>query len=443
MPNSKSFTVAELLGLLFISLLLILHNVVGVDFNRYIFVAILGLLFIMSNKSNIYELLAFITPCISGLPYNHIAIIAITVLLLKNLGKVSRYNVAGIVCIVIIIALEVISMGRGFGGVNELLSFIAIFSLVFMRLIDGDLNVYNNRRICLFFITGYWVAVVCLFGQYIMNGYSIIEMSQMAENSFRIGNTNEFSDAVNGVRTNITFNSNGLGEISIVASLLSLLLNKRSSKPLLLLSFFGALIVGFTTLSRSFVLTALFSLFLYFVFGLQGKNVARNTLFLLVAVFVIYYLLSSVLTSYVLGFGNRMNTGDVANGRVGIFSRYHRILLSNPLILLFGVGIQQYPIKLGEYMSTHNGMQEVVLAWGLLGFLLIVLLIAISLKNAKRYGLISKPGYVPLFALLFASQFGQSVSNPDFLLMLFVTISAVMMENKVEGIQGVALENVD
>lgn len=430
MVRLKSILQIQNIGLIIIGALLILHNVAGIGFNRYIYLVIFGVLFLRGDKSNIYECLAFMTPCLSGLPKNYIFTIAIVILLVKNCFNKTSYTNSGILCIITIIILEVLSMFRGFGGFNELLSFISVFSLVIMRLIDTDYNGYDSQKICLYFIIGYWVAMICLFGQYRISGYSLLEISNMAEAQFRLGDTNEFSDAVNGVRTNITFNSNSLGLLSLTVVLASLLFYRRQSSIIFLISTFGALSVGFTSLSRAYVLTAILALMAYFFLGFQRKNIIRNTIFLVIVSFIIFYLLTTILSSFMTGFEGRMDTDDVSNGRLDIFSMYNNILLNNPLALLFGVGIQNYAAKLGVVMSAHNGTQEVVLAWGILGLTLIVILLNTALKNAKRYFWISKQYYIPFFAVLFFVQFGQSFSSFQFMMLLFLAFDMLLLEKK-------------
>lgn len=430
MVHFKSLLQIQNIGLIFIGSLLIMNNIAGIEFNRYIYLVLFGALFMLGNKGSIYECIAFMVPCLTGLPYNHILITAFVVLLIKNGSHKNSYTNTGVFCIIAIIVLEILSMSSGIGEFNVMLSFISIFSLTFMRLIDTDFERYNSQKICLYFIVGYWVAMLCLFGQYGVNGYSILSISNMAEDGFRIGDTNEFTSAVDGIWTNISYDNNGLGEISIMAALASLLLWRRRASPLLLISAFGALSVGMATLSRAFVLTAILSLMAFFIFGYQRRNIVRNTILTAIVICTIFYLLSTVLTSFVVGFESRMNTDDISNGRVDIFAMYNNILINDPLKLLFGVGIQKYSTKLGVIMSSHNGTQEVVLAWGLFGLVLIITMLIVALKNAKRYFSISKQYYIPLFALIIFSQTGQSFSQPLFVLLLFLAFDMLLIENE-------------
>ena len=85
----------------------------------------------------------------------------------------------------------------------------------------------------------------------------------------------------------------------------------------------------------------------------------------------------------------RFQRADVWNGRGGLFKYYNQFLFSSPLYFLFGIGMQCIYEKVAPYFPVadvpHMGFQEVCVAWGVVGLVMLGILIWKMLTTSKQY----------------------------------------------------------
>ena len=187
---------------------------------------------------------------------------------------------------------------------------------------------------------------------------------------------------------------------------------------LVALSFFG-----FMTLSRSFLLCYLLMWFMYLIVirkSIRFKNILYLFLFVVLLVFIFSENIQYIFDSFAL----RFQEEDISNGRIDLFLFYSEFIMASPLVFLFGIGLQDIPVKVenmyGIYENVpHNGIQEVVLCWGLVGLTLFVLLLIFLFKaiNKKERKFIL---YLPLIILLLSTMFGQIIRSGNALLELLI-----------------------
>ena len=113
---------------------------------------------------------------------------------------------------------------------------------------------------------------------------------------------------------------------------------------------------------------------------------------------------------------------------------YNEFITENPFVMFFGVGLQNFGDKLvNQYRVAgnvpHNSIQEIVVAWGVEGLLLIIILIFTLIYIAKKRNQSLKLlNYIPLIIVLFKSVAGQLLtSNYTILALGFAYL--VMIQN--------------
>ncbi len=80
--------------------------------------------------------------------------------------------------------------------------------------------------------------------------------------------------------------------------------------------------------------------------------------------------------------------------------------------MIMGVGIQNYDVKAGLNNVSHNAIQEIFVAWGILGFIAVLLIVIESLYAViKKHKLDNVYYYLPLITLLLMIQAGQFFST--------------------------------
>lgn len=226
----------------------------------------------------------------------------------------------------------------------------------------------------------------------------------------------------------VNYNSNSLGLIAnlSIAGLLQLIIAKKNNVfdylMIVILFLFGVM-----TMSRSFLICFVLLLTMFAVSGvptLKGK-MERIALIALIAALLVFLVMTLMPTVYET-FAARFEVDDISNGRNDLFAFYSNHLFSSPMNILFGVGRQEYgdiaknmypevALDTGTYIC-HNGTQEILVCWGLPGFVMFAWFI-VEMINRKPKGLKrSLVNYIPLVIILVAAQAGQLITDGNKLL---------------------------
>lgn len=144
------------------------------------------------------------------------------------------------------------------------------------------------------------------------------------------------------------------------------------------------------------------------------KFVGGVLLAVLLALAVLYLIFPTLIEFYI----SRFQAEDITTGRLDLMVSYHKFIVSNHRVMFFGVGLQNFYTKVMEVYRVaayvpHNGIQELIVAWGLPGLGLFLALWAVmivcSRKCNKNQGLIN---YIPFLVILLKAQAGQMLDSP-------------------------------
>ena len=142
---------------------------------------------------------------------------------------------------VIILLLELLSAFRGMFSILDYFRFSCIFLIVFLRIFDYNKN-YDNERMLKYYVIGFGVAAISIFGQ-MLTEYS---MSQIFSLGVRFGNTRQLlGNNTEGML--ISYNPNGLGCLCILGMLFSIIIAMESKNKLY---YFAAVISGVLGISH-------------------------------------------------------------------------------------------------------------------------------------------------------------------------------------------------
>ncbi len=177
-----------------------------------------------------------------------------------------------------------------------------------------------------------------------------------------------------------------------IAGLMIMARKYRSKVSILLAAIL--LIIGLATGSRGFLLAFIFAFLLNIFFMPKSKKAIISGV-VVIAISFFVFMQSDLSTYFNNMYAVRMDTADVSNGRLDLYSEYTDILMNNPPILLYGTGLVDYPIKINSmfnknYLMVHNSIIEIVVMWGLTGF--IILLFIATLIYRKIFYKISRIG---------------------------------------------------
>ncbi len=234
---------------------------------------------------------------------------------------------------------------------------------------------------------------------------------------------------------------NSLGIICILAAtgLMQLRTTGRGKKTDLVLTIL-LLVLGALTASRTFLAClALMGLLLWFSQKGSIKQKIRFLGSLLLILLLSLIVLGFVFPDLLEYFYRRFLEKDLTTGRVDLMSKYHAFIVSDPSVLFFGIGLHDLSEKVTVVYRIaqnvpHNGVQEIVVAWGLVGIVLFGSLLFVmiwrSRQICKQQQLLN---FIPLLILIFKVQAGQIItSGYTMMALLYVYLSLIQCFRKQE-----------
>jgi hypothetical protein len=230
----------------------------------------------------------------------------------------------------------------------------------------------------------------------------------------RLGVASEDSILLGGA-----INPNTLGIINVLSAtaLMQLRSIKRSVKAdsvlVVLLILLGAL-----TTSRTFFVCLVLMVFLL-IMGQKGSLQKKvHFVFVLLLITVAALLLTNWLFPSVLEyFIGRFQVDDITTGRDVLAIRYHNYIVDNPDVMFFGIGLNDFGYRLVNLYRIaatvpHNSIQELIIAWGIPGLIMIVTLFTMMIRGAKKYSSNSAIlNYIPFIIILVKSMAGQLLTS--------------------------------
>ena len=165
--------------------------------------------------------------------------------------------------------------------------------------------------------------------------------------------------------------------------------------------------IGLLTVSRTFLLCLAVIVVLYIL--LQKRSLFQRALTVLIlgsVAIIMLLLISKYFPSIIDNYDNRFGAEDVTGGRSYLLKFYNELILSSPENLFFGIGIQSIASKALAITGVnvqvpHNGYQQLIVAWGIPGLVLMVLFVYKIISQARK---LSKKTpllyYLPLLLLM-------------------------------------------
>ena len=230
----------------------------------------------------------------------------------------------------------------------------------------------------------------------------------------RLGSISEEDTLVGGA---INPNTIGIINVLCMTGLLQIRLTDLKKKTDRVL-FFVLLILGMLTQSRTFLVCLLIMLILVLVNQKADlRKIIRmfgsSLLVGLLMIIVMNVMFPQVLANFI----KRFQVEDITTGRGHIMSQYHKYITDNLDVMFFGIGLSDYDEKVTSIYNisihtSHNSIQEIVVAWGIPGLLMIALLIFMMIHESTKHGgrkiLLN---FIPLVIILAKSMAGQMLTS--------------------------------
>jgi len=220
----------------------------------------------------------------------------------------------------------------------------------------------------------------------------------------------------------VTINPNTLGIINVlsISGLLHLHINnnERQKKRQLILEVALLTVMGMLTSSRTF-LVCLIIMLVMMIIGVPGdiKKKIQYLSFIVIFFVVLIMVYKWIFPYNYEFFMSRFKEDDIFSGRDTIMSEYNQYISNNAWIALFGIGLSSFTEKIIYIYKIslsvpHNGIQEIIVAWGIPGLIMFISLVYAMINESSKYSdrkeLLK---YIPLVVVLAKSMAGQLLTS--------------------------------
>ena len=371
------------------------------------------------------EQMAFVASCIPlsiAFQYKYALLILSAAILIKNRGRLKWSGVLPLVFAMMVWELWHAVYGH-FSYVEYLRDFAELLILGVVTSINLK-DVDHKLVIRSLVVSVVGICAIMLFMQLQQFNFDIVAVFIRSANNFRFGESNMES----GIYA-LNFNANNLGFICNLATCgcLLLIIRKEHTRTDMVL-IICTVIFGIMTLSKAAVL-CLLMLFVGYLFSTRGDLVKKvlggigGVLIVLSALILIQLLVPSVFANI----EERFQREDVWNGRGGLFKYYNEFMFLSPAYFLLGIGMQEIYAKVAPHSPVagvpHMGLQEVWVAWGLVGLALFLYMLWRLIVVSKQYAQGKRQAYqfMPLVLTLIFTMSGQFLTSSRALMALTIS----------------------
>ena len=396
--------------------LVALRNTVALDYPIIILTVYAGVMAVFSDRD---EMVAFGIACIPFSPafyYDTVLAMLILVYIVKYPKTLKGFKLWALIPFALMMGWELWhEILYGFSGMNYFYAFMTLgFTAFVVCAADWKLDFGLISRVLA--VSTFFCCLMVLLRMLIAKDFDFAAL--FGNRWFRFGR--DAVDIGEPISYVLRYNPNGLGAICNLSIAGLLLRMKRQGFNLLDFSLSAILaLFGLLTQSRAFLLTFAVMVLL-FALAVQSGAVKRlRNLGILVCIGAvgvgIVWLVSPFVIEHILA---RLGEADITNGRNDLFAWYNEYLISDPEHLWFGTGLQDVVgrvnngLDFGVETCPHNGIQELVIVWGIPGLLMfsgfIACMVIAAKKSCKKLCFV---GFIPLIMLFVDGMFGQIITS--------------------------------
>lgn len=412
-PNDRILTLIYILG---VSLMLILRDLQGVAISKFIIMAFSLAVLAMAQYETMVQMLSFTLPLVCGLPGTYLMLGALLLLIVKR-KRINFWQLGSIAFIVI--AEVVASLWYPRLDVIAIVNYISFAGIVFFLIHDSEELDFQE---C---IQRYLYGTALLLAVIVISTLQTAPrnwLDSFARGMFRFGQEH----VGNEQEMVLLLNANSMAYYSVVGMACGVFLAERKKGfwrifNIAAVVFFA--VAGFLTLSRSWLLVVAICMLLYIFSKLRSPKQFLAVALVLVVVFTVGSIYLQQHPELTAGFLARLtdDTVETGGGRENLFIDYMEAFFAQVRFILMGTGVTQYHSQTQIYESMHNGTQQILVCYGIIGFIVFMTSLIRSVVSAK--GTKGKKRdvvrYLPLIAVVLFVQTIQFL-NPNMLMLPFI-----------------------
>ncbi|MEP9406904.1 O-antigen ligase family protein [Peribacillus frigoritolerans] len=392
---------------LFLSVILMGYSYSQISTLFILSIIIMGIYVFLSDSYKNYLLVIFILPSLGifvpdGAGFSFATLVLLLCLLKHIISRfnVMRLNKLGVFAVLLMLFYELSHMFLySFDMMLTTFRWGALFVYASLVIIDQNFKL-DFKRITYYLVAGIFLSTIC---GYIM---SLTRPSKISDNP----NILSRFEGLGG-------DPNGFGMIILISILflINIYNNSSKGKQLHLYIAFTLGMVGLSTFSRSYLITAVIMITIVTIsnfFPLKRKGWILRLRFIFIILLVLLLFsdqVSSMLDTTIGRISNASNLDEVTGDRSLLVQLYWDKFINTSIFgILFGDGIigylKSYSItNAGIITGPHNTYIELLVSWGMLGTILFLFYLYSMYKSQQSKFSRKKPyflGYLPVLCML-------------------------------------------
>lgn len=413
---------------IFVVIFLILRDLFDILIPMELFLIVISFIFLFINTEEIISIVAFLIPFENSILVSFLFISGTIVIIFKKKFKLDKIF---LFLIFFILLWEIIHINNGYFLVNSYIKFGA--ALLFFLVVYSLRETISFKEISKSFIYGLCIFIILvLINQFIFEGFSV---NDVTNNFSRLGDFNP-----NTYGYGLYNNPNAIGvSLNVAIGLLISFKENEKNNIIYILMFLFFIFSGFITQSKTFLIVFTFQVIYFFVCKKEDliKKINQIVIFS-IGFIIVFILLDYIFPSLIEEIIIRFRPEYIFSSRDTIFNDYNSFIFSNSNNLFIGVGIQNINLKALFFSNPHNMIQEVFVAWGIIGLIWLMFLIIKVFSDGfkKREKQLNRKflmDMLPLLSFLIATQLSRVFSKPEFIILLLISIGGFYKKNYIEG----------
>ena len=404
--------------------LLFLRDYIGTSIPNILFLVLVAFIALFADKTEVIAFCFCCTPMLNAFQSKYALLICIVTYLFRFSNK--KIRVTPFIFPVII--LMIWDIFHGFTGDFSPMETLRVFTemLFICFVLCREKNELDFSKIIRSMsVVAVVVCLIILLGQLKTINYNIVALFSGV---FRFGY------AVDETRMSVGYNPNYLAYICLsCVEGLTFIFYKKQHNLFDLVMLAALSLFGMLTLSKKFIICAVFFVALFFIS--KKGNKLKSFLYIAVALVMIVALFRIIFPTAYENFILRFNEADMSTGRDSIMKKFNDLLWNQPEVLLFGTGLTGFTsILQGKYGIVgvpHNGFQEMIIVWGIFGFILFMAFLVGVIIRAKQINPeMTFVNFIPYLVMLLNASVSQLVSSSPSIMCLAIMYLCMSVNTK-------------
>lgn len=416
---------------IFITIAIILYrDLVKNNISFLIFSIVCLLNALLTNQAGRMMYITALLPFCRGIPYSEMILITLLIDIIVSITlKKFKINLKYIIPIVLILVIESINY-LYYDIFSDKILYLCLYMFFVTYVLSNNSFANMEKKVIWLYSISTCIAILSV----VIREINLYGIEHIFSYNIRFGANIEDLTVTN-------FNSNELGLYCLVAVSLLLVMYNKTKNIFSIIFAILLSILGIVSISRTYLI---FIIIVWFIYSLFSKG----RVFLFILIIILFYTIIMSLhyvipdfIDWIFGFINERNEtllSDGLSGRFKLMTLYFGASFKNVWTILFGYS-QNYLSLCNISEAVHNGIQEILVCWGIFGMVVAMYWLIILYKQPIKRVIGRKKNKIVLLPMVIFILFIQTIQlftmNCYLIVMLLTIITITIREDDISEIR--------